>query len=57
MALRFVLSDPTVSTVIPGMRKPKHVERNIAVSDGAALPSAAKLVLRKHRWDRTHVIP
>ena len=57
MALRFILSEPTVSTVIPGMRKATHVERNIAASDGAALPSAAKQSLRKHRWDRTHVIP
>ena len=34
MALRFILSDPTVSTVIPGMRKVRHVERNLAASDG-----------------------
>ena len=37
MALRFILSDPTVSTIIPGMRKPEHVERNLAASDGNAL--------------------
>ena len=35
MALRFVLSEPTVSTVIPGMRSARNVERNVAVSDGA----------------------
>lgn len=57
MALRFILSEPTVSTVIPGMRKPLHVERNIAASGGAPLPSAMKTTLRAHRWDRTHVIP
>ncbi|HEY0283802.1 MAG TPA: aldo/keto reductase [Vicinamibacterales bacterium] len=57
LALRFILSEPTVSTVIPGMRKENHVERNIAVSDGVALSSEAKQSLRKHRWDRTHVIP
>ena len=57
MALRFILSDPTVSTVIPGMRKAGHVERNVTVSDGKALAPSAKEALRKHRWDRTHVIP
>src|SRR5689334_1353362 len=37
MALRFILSNPTVSTIIPGMRKLKHVESNIAASDGVSL--------------------
>ena len=57
LALRFILSEPTVSTVIPGMRREKHVERNIAASDGRAFPTAVKTALRQHRWDRTHVIP
>jgi aryl-alcohol dehydrogenase-like predicted oxidoreductase len=57
MALRFILSEPAVSTVIPGMRKVAHVERNIAASDGELLPHAARERLREHRWDRTHVIP
>jgi aryl-alcohol dehydrogenase-like predicted oxidoreductase len=57
MALRFILSEPTVCTIIPGMRKARHVERNLAVSDGNALAPAAKEALRQHRWDRTHVIP
>ena len=57
LALRFILSEPTVSTVIPGMRKERHVERNIAASDGAPLAPAVKTALRRHRWDRTHVIP
>jgi len=34
LALRFILSNPTVSTIIPGMRKLSHVETNIAASDG-----------------------
>jgi hypothetical protein len=38
------------------MRKASHVERNIAASDGEAFPPAVKKALRKHRWDRTHVI-
>lgn len=33
-ALRFVLSAPAVSTVIPGMRSVRNVERNTALSDG-----------------------
>ena len=57
LALRFVLSERTVSTVIPGMRKERHVERNLAVSDGRPLSPASKEALRAHRWDRTHVIP
>jgi aryl-alcohol dehydrogenase-like predicted oxidoreductase len=57
LALRFILSEPTVSTVIPGMRKQQHVERNIAASDGQTMSPAIKQALRRHRWDRTHVIP
>src|SRR3712207_8068961 len=38
MALRFILSNPDVSTVIRGMRKPHHVQANIATSDAGALP-------------------
>jgi aryl-alcohol dehydrogenase-like predicted oxidoreductase len=57
MALRFILSEPTVSTVIPGMRKIRNVERNLSVSDGGGLAPALKEALRAHRWVRTHVIP
>ncbi len=57
LALRFVLTEPTVSTVIPGMRKIAHVERNLASSDAGSLPAPLKDALRAHRWDRTHVIP
>lgn len=52
MALRFCLAHPTVSTVIPGMRKLRHVEANIAASDGRALPPDLLKKLREHRWDR-----
>ncbi len=38
MALRFILSNPTVSTIIPGMRKLKNVESNAAASDAGPLP-------------------
>lgn len=53
LALRHILHSKDVSTVIPGMRKLKHVEENIRVSDGQALPSSLISELRKHRWDRT----
>ena len=52
MALRFILSNPTVSTTIPGMRKLRHVEANIAASDGQGLPPDLIEKLRAHRWDR-----
>ena len=52
MALRFILSNPDVSTVIPGMRKLANVEANVAAV--AAGPLSPELVtrLRAHRWDR-----
>ncbi len=52
MALRFILSEPAVSTIIPGMRKLKHVEMNIATSDAGELNPALMHKLEKHRWDR-----
>ena len=52
MALRFILNNPTVSTIIPGMRKLRHVEANIAASAAGPLPDDLHQELRKHRWDR-----
>lgn len=52
LALRFILQHPTVSTVIPGMRKPAHVLANVAVSDGRALSPPLMAELRRHRWVR-----
>jgi aryl-alcohol dehydrogenase-like predicted oxidoreductase len=52
LALRFILSNPTVGTVIPGMRRPRHVEANIAASDAGALSPALLRELKRHRWDR-----
>jgi aryl-alcohol dehydrogenase-like predicted oxidoreductase len=57
LALRFVLHHPVVSTTIPGMRRIRHVERNLGVSDGRPLDRGLVHELRRHRWDRTHVIP
>lgn len=52
MALRFILNNSTVSTIIPGMRKLHHVEDNIAASDSGPLPAELHTQLKKHRWDR-----
>jgi aryl-alcohol dehydrogenase-like predicted oxidoreductase len=52
MALRFILNNPTVSTIIPGMRKIAHVESNIAASDTGPLPEELHAKLREHRWER-----
>jgi aryl-alcohol dehydrogenase-like predicted oxidoreductase len=52
VALRFILSNPTVSTLIAGMRKPEHVRQNVAVSDAGPLDAALLAELKKHRWDR-----
>ncbi|MGX9182199.1 aldo/keto reductase [Mesorhizobium sp. BHbdii] len=51
-ALRFVLSQPAVSTVIPGMRSVRNVERNCAIGDGRGLPEDKRDKLRAHRWPR-----
>jgi len=53
MALRFILNEPRVSTIIPGMRKQQHVEANIACSDAGPLPADLHRALQPHRWDRT----
>ena len=52
LALRHILQHPDVSTVIPGMRKAKHVEENIGASDAARLPENLMAELKRHRWDR-----
>jgi len=52
MALRFILNEPVVSTIIPGMRKRKHVISNMATSDAGPLDQALVNELVKHRWDR-----
>jgi aryl-alcohol dehydrogenase-like predicted oxidoreductase len=52
LALRFILTNPTVSTIIPGMRKLAHVKANIAASDAGRLPSELYERLREYRWVR-----
>jgi aryl-alcohol dehydrogenase-like predicted oxidoreductase len=53
LALRWILAEPTVATIIPGMRKVKHVDANLSVSDGKALDGRLLAELKGHRWDRT----
>jgi len=52
VALRFILSNPDVSTVIPGMRKIRNVETNLATSSTGSLAPELLQRLRAHRWDR-----
>jgi aryl-alcohol dehydrogenase-like predicted oxidoreductase len=52
MALRFILANPDVGTIIPGMRKLKHVETNLATGDAGPLDQTVVEGLRPHRWVR-----
>jgi len=53
LALRHILHHPAVSTVIPGMRRTRHVEQNLAVSDAQRLSGELLAELKTHRWERT----
>ncbi len=53
LALRYILSAPEVSSVIPGMRSVRNVERNVAVADGRGLDPGQVERLKPHRWERT----
>jgi aryl-alcohol dehydrogenase-like predicted oxidoreductase len=52
LALRFILSNPDVTTVIPGMRRPEHLADNVAAAEAGPLPDELVTALRAHRWDR-----
>ncbi|MGI9048814.1 MAG: aldo/keto reductase [Rubrobacteraceae bacterium] len=53
VALRYILSHPAVSAVIPGMRSVRNVERNMAVGDGKGLPGEQVEKLKEYRWVRS----
>ncbi len=53
LALRFVISNPDVTTVIPGMRRLVSVRGNVAAERAGALDAGLMKALRGHRWDRT----
>ena len=52
LALRFILSRPEVSTVIPGMRRPAHAVANASVSDGRVLSDQLMASLHAHAWEK-----
>jgi aryl-alcohol dehydrogenase-like predicted oxidoreductase len=52
VALRFVISNPAVSTVIPGMRTVRNVERNAYASDKGPLDAGTIGVLKRHAWEK-----
>lgn len=52
MSLRFILSNPDVSTTIIGMRNMNHVKENFATSDSGPLDAGLLTELKKYRWDR-----
>ena len=53
LALRFVISNPDVTTVIPGMRRLASVRGNVAAEKAGNLDPGLIAKLRGHRWDRT----
>ena len=53
-AMRYVLSCPELSCVIPGMANADQVDMNLAYSDGAAFPGDLKLALAAHVWPRNY---
>jgi aryl-alcohol dehydrogenase-like predicted oxidoreductase len=54
LALQHILSNPDVTTVIPGMRRVKHVENNLAVAGRRLSPELLER-LKRHRWKRDYV--
>jgi aryl-alcohol dehydrogenase-like predicted oxidoreductase len=52
VALRYILTSDAVSSVIPGMRSVRNVDRNVAVGDGRGLPAEQVERLKAHRWVR-----
>jgi aryl-alcohol dehydrogenase-like predicted oxidoreductase len=52
VALRYVLSQDAVSTVIAGMRTVRNVERNAAVGDGRGLGDEQRAILAGHGWEK-----
>ena len=50
--LRYILSFDEISSVIPGMRKSKHVDANVSVSDGRKLSAGLMEQLKSNAWER-----
>lgn len=54
LALKFILSFPEISTVIPGLRRLSHVEANV-VASGSVLSPELVTKLRKHSWEHNYI--
>jgi aryl-alcohol dehydrogenase-like predicted oxidoreductase len=52
IALRFCLSHPAVTTVIPGMRRVSTVECNCRAASAGKLDARTLAILKRHAWDR-----
>jgi aryl-alcohol dehydrogenase-like predicted oxidoreductase len=46
-SLKFILSHPAISTVIPGARNPQQAEQNTSATDGAPIPKEQADLVRK----------
>ena len=53
IAIRFCLSHPVVTSVIPGMRRRRHVESNVRAAATGPLPSETLDLLKRHAWKRS----
>jgi predicted aldo/keto reductase-like oxidoreductase len=51
-ALRYVVAEPAVSTVIAGMRTIRNVERNTSLDAGPDLTAEQRAVLARHRREK-----
>ncbi|HEV8461019.1 MAG TPA: aldo/keto reductase [Gaiellaceae bacterium] len=52
IALRYCLSHPASSVVIPGMRSTRNVERNVSAVSAGPLDEDQVAALHRHRWVR-----
>jgi aryl-alcohol dehydrogenase-like predicted oxidoreductase len=52
IALRFCLSHPAVTSVIPGMRRIATVESSCRAAAAGKLDSRTLAILKRHRWQR-----
>jgi aryl-alcohol dehydrogenase-like predicted oxidoreductase len=53
-AMRFTLSAPQVTTVIPGMKNADEVDMNVAYSDGQPFPEDLLTAVAAHNWPRNY---
>jgi aryl-alcohol dehydrogenase-like predicted oxidoreductase len=53
-AIRYALSEPQISTLIPGMKNPTEVDMNVIYADGQPFPAELKAQLAAHLWVRDY---